>query len=71
VTERLGGHNVGSADLEIALGAALERQDDILRELRSKAMPPGCARVGASVEDCVSTAELDEIAAWYSEGSPP
>ncbi len=71
VTQRQGGHNVGSEDLGIALEAAIDRQDDILRELRSKAMPPGCSRVGASTDSCVSNAQIDEIDSWYAEGSPP
>jgi hypothetical protein len=62
---------VGSEDLGIALEAAIDRQDDILRELRSKAMPPGCSRVGASTDSCVSNAQIDEIDSWYAEGSPP
>lgn len=68
-SQRQGGHNVGSDDIEISFEAAVGFESLILKDLLSGSMPPGCAG-GAREDACVSEAEVDVVRAWFAAGSP-
>ena len=69
-TQRAGGHNVGSDDVDISFGAAVSRRDAILHDLRVGEMPPSCDGSPGS-DGCVSQAEFDIIEEWFAAGTPP
>jgi hypothetical protein len=71
VTQHAGGHNVGNENVDAALADAVRREDDIIRALRSRAMPLRCTGANRGADYCVSDAELELIQAWFDEGSPP
>jgi hypothetical protein len=71
VTEHIGGHNVGSANKAAALADAIRREDDIISEIRSRDMPPGCSSASKSDDFCVTDTEFKQIRAWFDAGTPP
>lgn len=66
----LGGHNVGSATLEIATANAARLGATLIQRLDGGGMPPACLGVPGD-PSCISVEDLATIQAWLDTGLAP
>ncbi len=70
VTLAFGNQNIGSDDLDEALGDSKSFEDAVISEIESGDMPPSCGAPPGGA-GCVSVDELESIEAWYAAGAAP